>query len=327
MSTSTTRRGLLAGATAAGLAIPSVARAQAWPEGRTITLLVPFPAGGGTDVVARVIADRLGAATKARFVVENRPGGGGSIGYMAATRAAPDGSTVMLTSSAIATMPFLYPSKGYEPLRDLVPVSMVAEAPSLLCVGPSVTAGNLADFIAEAKRRPSELTYASAGIGSGLHLAAELFNKMAGLNIKHVPYKGASLATGDLLGGRIDMIVDNLPSARPLVEGGKLKALGITSKRRSKLAPEVPPVADVVPDYEFLAWFGVYLPPKAPVEMAEALRAALARIVVAPEIQDRAATLGLEMSATSPSDFRSFMEADMQRWGRLIKDLGISADG
>lgn len=326
MSTSTTRRGLLGGA-AAGLAIPSIARAQAWPEGRQITMLVPFPAGGGTDVVARIVAERLGAATRARFVVENRPGGGGSIGYMAATRAAPDGSTVMLTSSAIATMPFLYPNKGYEPLRDLVPVSMVAEAPSLLCVGPSVGAKTLADFVAEAKRRPGELTYASAGIGSGLHLAAELFNKMAGVEIKHVPYKGASLATGDLLGGRIDMIVDNLPSARPLVEGGKLRALGITSRRRSALAQDVPPVADVVPDYEFLAWFGVYLPAKAPAGMAETLQAALARIVVAPDIVERAGTLGLEMSATTPAAFRSFMDADMLRWGRLIKDLGISADG
>lgn len=324
----TTRRSVLAGAAAAAaLAAPAPVRAQGWPEGRQITLLVPFPAGGGTDVVARVIADRLGQVTRARFVVENRPGGGGSIGYVAGTRAAPDGATVMLTSSAIATMPFLYPTKGYEPLRELVPVSMVATAPSLLCVGPSVAAPDLAAFVAEAKRRPGELTYASAGIGSGLHLAAELFNKLAGVSIKHVPYKGAALATGDLLGGRIDMIADNLPSARPLVEGGKLRALGITSRTRSKLAPDVPPVSDVVPDYEFVAWFGVYLPAKAPDGMAEALQAALAKVAALPDVQERAATLGLEMSATKPAAFRDFMEADMQKWGRLVKELGITADG
>jgi tripartite-type tricarboxylate transporter receptor subunit TctC len=322
----TTRRTVLAGA-AASLAAPSLAHAQSWPEGRQITLLVPFPAGGGTDVVARVIADRLGAITKGRFIVENRPGGGGSIGYLAATRAPPDGLTVMLTSSAVATMPFLYPSKGYEPLRDLMPVSMVAAAPSLLCVGPSVSARTLAEFVAEARKRPGELTYASAGIGSGLHLSAELFNKLAGVSIKHVPYKGAALATGDLLGGRIDMIVDNLPSVRPLVEGGKLRALGITSRGRSKLAPEVPPIADVVPDYEFVAWFGVYLPAKAPAGMAEALHAALAQVSASPDIQERTAVLGIEVSATSPAEFRAFMEADMAKWGRLVKELGISADG
>src|SRR5918997_4064509 len=199
------RRSVLAGL-AAGLAAPSLVRAQSAFEGRTVTMIVPFPAGGGTDVVARVLADRLSAATKGRFVVENRPGGGGSIGYMAATRAPNDGSAGMLTSSAITTMPFLYPTKGYDPQRELVPVTLIGSGPSLVCVGPHVPAKTLKELIDLAKAKPGQLTYASAGIGSSLHLSAELFKKLAGVDIKHVPYKGAALATRDLLGGRVDMI-------------------------------------------------------------------------------------------------------------------------
>ncbi|TDR87306.1 Bug family tripartite tricarboxylate transporter substrate binding protein [Enterovirga rhinocerotis] len=319
------RRNLL-GAAAAILAAPAV-RAQAWPEGRTITLLVPFPPGGGTDVVARVVADRLAAALKCRFVVENRPGGGGSIGYLAAIRAPADGSTMLLTSSAIATMPYLYPSKGYDPLRDLTPISEVGITPSLICVGPSVAATSLKDFIAEAKAKPGAFTYASAGIGSGLHLAAELFNKMAGIEVRHVPYKGAQLAVGDLLGGRIDMIADALPSVRALVQDGKLKALGITTPKRSPLAPDVPPVGETVPGYDYSAWFGLFLPAKAPAGMAERVQAALAEVVAQKDFQDRVAVLGIETIGSPPAAFRSFMEADLARWQKVIKDLGISADG
>src|SRR5918998_516143 len=195
-------------------------------------MIVPFPAGGGTDVVARVLADRLSIATKGRFVVENRPGGGGSIGYMAAVRAPNDGSAVMLTSSAITTMPFLYPTKGYDPQRELTPVSLIGSGPSLVCVGPHVPVKTLKDLIDLAKAKPGELTYASAGIGSGLHLSAALFNKRAGIDVRHVPYKGAQLAIPDLLGGRGDMIVGLLPSVRPSVGEGQLRALAITTKER-----------------------------------------------------------------------------------------------
>jgi tripartite-type tricarboxylate transporter receptor subunit TctC len=206
-------------------------------------------------------------------------------------------------------------------------VSLVGAAPSLLCVGPSVTAATLADFVAEAKRRPGELTYASAGNGSGLHLSAELFNKLAGISIKHVPYKGAALATGDLLGGRIDMIVDILPSVRALVDDGKLRALGVTTPTRSKLAPTVPPIAETVPGYDFSAWFGLYLPAKAPAEMAERLQRALAEVLASPELQERVAVLGLETVGSKPAEFEAFMAADMDKWGKVIKELGISADG
>src|SRR5918995_1471194 len=164
------RRSILAGL--AAVAAPSIARAQAF-EGKTVTMIVPFPAGGGTDVVARVLADRLSTATKGRFVVENRPGGGGSIGYMAAVRAPADGSTVMLTSSAINTMPFLYPTRGYDPKAELTPVSLIGSGPSLVCVGPHVPVKTLKELIDLAKAKPGELTYASAGIGSSLHLSAE----------------------------------------------------------------------------------------------------------------------------------------------------------
>lgn len=321
---SLSRRTILA---AAAIAAPAILRAETWPEGRTITMLVPFPPGGGTDVVARVVADRMAQVLKCRFVVENRPGGGGSIGYGAATRAAPDGATVMLTSSAIATMPFLYPKRGYDPLRELTPVSLVGAGPSLLCVGPSVKAANLAELIADAKRNPGGLTYASAGIGSGLHLAAELFVKLAGVEIRHVPYKGASLATGDLLGGRIDMIVDILSSVQSLVTDGKLRALGITTAKPSPLAPGVPPVANTVPGYDYSAWFGLFLPPGASPAMAETLAAGLKDALASPALQERAATLGFEPAGTSPAEFSAYFAADLDRWGKLIRELGITSDG
>ena len=307
--------------------MPGLAHAKAWPEDRTITLIVPFPPGGGTDVVTRVIADRLAAILKCRFVVENRPGGGGSIGYLSVVKAPADGSVMMLTSSAIATMPYLYPSKGYDPLRDLVPISQVGSTPSLICVGPSVKATTLEDFIAEAKARPDELTYASAGIGSGLHLGAETFCKRAGIRVMHVPYKGSSLATGDLLGGRIDMICDALPAVKALVDDRQLRALAITSTTRSRLAPDVAPAAETVPGYEYAAWFGLFLPAGAPAGMAERIKAALARIVPQPDFQEKVAVLGIETLGSRPAEFRAFMEADLAKWQREIKELGITADG
>lgn len=327
MPSTITRRFALA-SSAATFALPGIVRAQSSSlEGRTITAIVPFPAGGSTDVVSRVIAERLGSAIKARIVVENRPGGGGSVGYQAFIKAPADGSVVMITSSAIATMPHLYPTRGYEPMRDTTPVSLIGASPSLVCVGPAVTAPDMAAFVAEAKRRPGEMTYASAGIGSGLHLSAELFKKLAGIDVRHVPYKGAALATGDLLGGRIDMIVDSLPSVRSLVDDGKLRALGISTPGRSKLAPTIPPVAETVPGYDYSAWFGLYLPAKAPAPLVQALAAAMASVVAQPDLQERVAVLGLELSGSPPAEFTAFMVADTERWGKLIRELGITADG
>ena len=320
------RRSVLAGL-AASVAAPALVRAQSAFEGKTVTMIVPFPAGGGTDVAARILADRLSATMKARFIIENRPGGGGSIGYTSAIRAPADGSTVMLTSSAIATMPFLYPGKGYDPLRDTTPVSLISLGPSLICVGPHVQASTLAELVALAKSKPGELTYASAGIGSGLHLSAELFKKLAGIDIKHVPYKGAALATGDLLGGRVDMIVDILSSVKPLVDDNKLKALAITSKERSALYPQVPPAAETIPGYEFIAWFGLYLPANAQAGLAEQLQAATASVLAAPDIKSRYGVLGMETVGSTPAEFARFMAADLDKWGRAVKELGITADG
>jgi tripartite-type tricarboxylate transporter receptor subunit TctC len=246
---------------------------------------------------------------------------------MAAVRAPNDGSTVMLTSSAITTMPFLYPTKGYDPKAELVSVSLIGSGPSLICVGPHVPVKTLREFVDLAKAKPGGFTYASAGIGSSLHLSAELFKKLAGVDIRHVPYKGAALATGDLLGGRIDMIVDIVPSVRPLVIDGQLKGLAITTKERSKLMPDYPPVADTVPGYEFLAWFGLYLPAGAPARLAEQLQAAVASVLAAPEVKERYAVLGMEPVGSTPAEFQTFMAADLDKWGRIIKELGITAEG
>jgi tripartite-type tricarboxylate transporter receptor subunit TctC len=326
MSITIRRRTLVAGI-ATGLLAPAIARAQGRFDGKTVRLIVPFPAGGGTDVAARLLAEKLGPALKARLVVENLPGGGGSIGYRAAVAAPNDGSAVLLTSSAIATMPFLYPARNYDPQKDLTAVSMIGQGPSLICVGPHVPVRTLKELIDLAKSKPGDLSYASAGIGSGLHLSAEVFVKMAGINIKHVPYRGAALATSDILGGRIDMIVDILTSVRPLVGEGKLRALAITSKGRSSLAPEYVPASETVPGYDFAAWFGVYLPAGAQPALADELHGAIRATLADAALKERYAVLGMETAGTSPAEFRTFMASELARWGQVIKDLGITAEG
>ena len=204
---------------------------------------------------------------------------------------------------------------------------LIGSAPSLLCVGPSVTAATLAGFVQDAKARPGALTYASAGIGSALHLSAELFKKLAGIDIKHVPYKGAALATGDLLGGRVDMILDIISSVRPLVGDGKLRALGISTAERSKLAPEVEPIGQTVPGYDFAAWFGLFMPAQSSPEMIDRLQTGVAAALASPEVQDRYGVLGLESRVSTPSDFHAFVAADLERWGKLVRELGITAEG
>jgi tripartite-type tricarboxylate transporter receptor subunit TctC len=224
-------------------------------------------------------------------------------------------------------MPFLYPGKGYEPQREVVPVTLIGSGPSLVCVGPHVPAKTMRELVDLAKARPGQLTYASAGVGSSLHLGAELLKKTAGIDIKHVPYKGAALATGDILGGRVDMIVDIVPSVLQLVRDGQLKGLAVTSKERSKLVPEFPPAAEAVPGYEFIAWFGLFLPAGAPAGMAEGLQAAVAAVLAAPDVKERYATLGMETVGSTPADFQKFMADDLAKWGRVIKELGITAEG
>lgn len=320
------RRTLLTGL-AAAVAAPSLARAQERFADKTVRLIVPFPAGGGTDVAARLLSERLAPILKARIVVENAPGGGGSIGYRTALGAPNDGTAVLLTSSAIATMPFLYPSRNFDPLNQVVPVSMIGSGPSLICVGPHVQVRTLKELIDLAKSRPGEMSYASAGVGSGLHLSTEVFLRMAGINVKHVPYRGAALATADILGGRIDLIVDILTSVRPHVGEGKMRALAITSKTRSPLAPEYTPANETVPGYDFAAWFGVYLPGGAQTALADELQAAIATAMADQTLKDRYATMGMEAGSSTPAQFRAFMASELDRWGKLIRDLGITAEG
>jgi tripartite-type tricarboxylate transporter receptor subunit TctC len=321
------RRSLLAGLGAV-LAAPAIVRAQGgWPQGRTVRVVVPFAAGGSSDVVGRVLFERLSEVMGARFVIENRGGAGGNIGYAEVVKAEPDGSAVLFTSSAVSTMQALYPSQGFEPLRDLLPVSLIAYGPSLVVVGPHVKAAALADLVADARANPGKYSYASAGPGSGLHLGAAIFAQLAKIQLTHVPYKGVALAIPDILSGRVDMVFDPIASIRPQLGPGKLRALAVTSAKRTKLAPEFAPAAETVPGYDYTPWWGAFLPARTPPEIAAKLQAGIAEVLRSGPIQERYSTLGADPVGSTAPEFRAHLEAEIARMNGLIRELGIKLEG
>ena len=318
------RRSVLAGLSAS-IALPPRARAQGAFDGRTVTMIVPFPPGGGTDVVARVLADRLSAATKGRFVIENRPGGGGSIGYMAAVRAPADGSTVMLTSSAITTMPFLYPTKGYDPKAELTPVSLIGSGPSLVCVGPHVPVKTLRDLVDLAKAKPGELTYGSTGIGGGGHLAGELFALMTGTKLTHVPSRASPAALTDLLAGRLSFTFETVITSVPLVAEGKLPAYAVTGPKRASAFPDVPTLDELgLKGFEITQWQGLFAPAGTDKAIIAKLNETMNQALRAPDVIERLGTQGgNDIVGGSPEDFARVIQADLARYGKLIKDANI----
>lgn len=320
------RRHLMLGSLAA--AAPLSVRAQAaWPT-KPVRFIVPFAPGGGTDTVSRLICDHLGKTFNQSFVVENKGGAGGNIGTVELARAAPDGYTLGLISVASHTLnPRLYTRLPYDPDKDIVGVSLLATLVNLLGVTLKLPANNVAELIALCKKEPGKYSFASSGPGSSLHLSGELFKAMAGVDIVHVPYKGAGAAYGDVIAGTVQMMFANMPSMLPQVRGGKLKGLGVTSAERSKAAPDIPAIAETLPGYVATSWYGLGTPAGTPEPIVAKLEAAIAEALQTPEIQRRwKDDLGLDMPPPGRAAFAAFVAADRKAWEPAVKAAGVKLD-
>lgn len=294
---------------------------------RPIKWVVPFTPGGAMDSMARAIGERLAQNVGQPVVIENRPGAGGTIGSALVAKSEPDGHTMMIVSIGHAVNPALYPKLSYDPVKSFEPVSLVAIVPNVLVVGPGVKANNVNELIAAAKAQPGKLTYASAGNGTTIHLGAELFNAMAGVDIMHVPYKGSAPAMTDLLGRQVDIMFDSVSSAKPHIDSGRLKALAVTTTKRSSVLPNVPTLNEAgVKGYELNGWYAVFVPAKTPRPIVDKLNAEITKAIKHPDVAKRFVQLGAEPVGSSPEELAKYLGSEIPRWSEIIKARDIKAD-
>ncbi len=303
------------------------AYAQPYPA-KPIRFVVPYPAGGPLDIVARLTAQKVSESVKQPVVVDNKPGAGGNIGADVVAKSPPDGYTILMGAVAThAINPTLYASLPYDPVTDFAPVTQIASTPNVLIVNAAIPAANVREFIAYAKAHPGELNFGSGSSGSAGHLAGELFKAMAGVDMVHVPYKGAAPAMQDLVGGRIQLMFDNLASALAQVRAGKVRALAVTTARRSELAPELPTIAESgLPGFDISTWFGIFAPAGTPREVVERLHAEFTRALAAPDVRERMIALGAEPVGNRPEEFAAYIRAEAGKYARVIKASGAKAD-
>ncbi len=308
----------------AALSLPAHA---AYPD-KPIRWIVPFPPGGAMDGIARTLGEQLARKFGQPVVVENKPGAGGNLGVDFVAKAPADGYTMVITSIGMVTNRHLYAKLSYDPLKDFAPVSQLAVVPNMLVVNPGkVKARNVRDLIAEAKAKPGKLTYASAGNGTSIHLAGELFTAMTGTEVVHIPYRGSGPAVSDLLGGQVDMMFDSVASARPHVQAGKLVALAVTTSKRSPAMPDVPTVAEAgVASYDLSPWFGVFMPAATPKDVVLKMNAALLEAMKLTEVKARFFVLGAEAIGSSPEAFAATLVAESAKWEKLIRERSIKAE-
>lgn len=304
----------------------SHAAPAAYPD-RPIRLVVPYPAGGAADTVARTLAAPLGAKLGQTIVVDNRPGASGVIGAGAVAKAAPDGYTLLLDATAHSVNPSLQAHLPYDTVKDFAPISLVVLVPTLLVVPPNSPFKSPKDIVNAAKAKPGKLTYASAGPGTAQHLAAELFGQQSGLNLLHVPYKGGAPALSDLMGGQVDMMFSNMAASYPLVAGKKLKVLATTGTKRSAALPDTPTIAESgLPGYQVYEWNGLFAPAGTPQAIVDRLSALTREVLNSPEVSQRLAAIGAEPAGSRPEDFRKFVEGETAKWAKVIKQGSIRAE-
>jgi tripartite-type tricarboxylate transporter receptor subunit TctC len=322
------RRTVLGTLAAAGLALPHAASAQAaWPN-KPIRYIVPFAPGGTTDILARVVGEKLGIALGQTIVVDNKPGQGGSAGAAELARAAPDGYTIgggTISSHAINAS--LYEKLPYDPVTSFAPITLYATQPNVLLLHPSVPANTLAEFITLLKANPDKYNFGSAGIGTSQHISGELFKTLAGVKMQHVPYRGSGQMIPELLGGTLTVAVDNIATALPHIKSGKLRALAVTTTQRSGVAPEVPTMAEQgLAGYELSSWQAVFAPAGTPPAIVERLYTEIAKILKMPDVSKRLGDLGLDLSGMPPAQLAALVKSDVPRLGKVVKDSGAKAE-
>lgn len=310
------------------LAMPAgAALAQAYPA-KPVRMVVPFPAGGATDIVGRLIAQKLSEAWGQQVIVDNRGGAGGTLGSDIAAKSAPDGHTILVaTSSTHAIAPSLYAKLPYDPVRDFAPVTLLASATILLAVHPSVPAKNVRELITLGKKQPQALSFASSGNGGISHLVGEHFKSMSGIQMLHVPYKGDTPALVDLASGQVSLMFGTAVSFLPYVKSGRLNALAVTNPRRSPIVPAVPTVAESgLPGFEALQWFGIFAPAGTSREIVARLNGEIVKILRLPDVRDRLSGLGADVVGNTPEQFAAFQKADTAKWARVVKESGAKID-
>jgi len=306
--------------------LPFLAYSQSYPT-RPIRLIVTYPAGGGADAMARLIAPKLGDALGQPVVVENRGGASGTIAAELVAKSAPDGHTLMLDATAYAVNPSLYPKLPYDPDKAFAPVTLLVLFPNIVVVHPAYPVASIAQLIEKAKAEPGKIAFASSGNGSAQHLAAELFRQRAGLDMVHVPYKGGGPALIDVMGGQVPLYFGNMASALPHVKNGKLKALATTGARRSPAAPELPTVAESgMPGYQVYEWNAIFAPAGTPGAIVTRLQAEIARAVKLPDVRERILALGGEIVASSPADLGTWVREQSASWARVVRAANIKAE-
>ncbi|MFC4520384.1 Bug family tripartite tricarboxylate transporter substrate binding protein [Cupriavidus pinatubonensis] len=313
-------------AAAAVFSAPAV-QAQAYPN-KPIRMVVGFPSGGAPDTLARIVSEKISPSWGQPVVVDNKPGAGGNIGAEAVAHALADGYTLAMgTVGTHSINGALYSKMPYDMVKDFTPVILVATTPNVLVVHPGVPAKNVAELIALAKAKPGGLTFGTLGVGTSLHVAGELFNSMAGVKITHVPYKGRAMAIPDLLGGHITMMFDNLPSALPVVKEGKLRALGVTSAKRSPSAPDIPTLAEQgLRGFEADSWFAIFAPANTPKDVVAKLNAEFNRIYSLPDVQAKLKTLGLDPVLGTPEKLADYQRSEIAKWAKVVKESGAKAE-
>ncbi|HZF83551.1 MAG TPA: tripartite tricarboxylate transporter substrate binding protein [Burkholderiaceae bacterium] len=319
-------RRLFVAGTLAALAFGSAHAQGDWPRGQSIRLIVPFTAGSGTDIVARLVAERLGPALQTTVVVENKPGAGGTLGAAQVAKAPADGYTLLVHSAGHLVNPSIYPNLSYDTLKDFAGITPMASLPNVLVTSPGKFA-DVKDLVAQVKARPGGFNYASAGNGSATHMNAEVFRLAAGIQAQHVPFRGTPEAMTEVMGGRIDWFFAPMVSALPLIKDGKLKALAVGTGKRSSVQPDLPTTVEAgVPGSEYLFWVGLFAPAKTPKPVVDRVQAEVAKIMAAPDLKDRLDKLGAEPFTMPSAQFDKFLADETAKSARVVKAAGIKVD-
>jgi tripartite-type tricarboxylate transporter receptor subunit TctC len=308
--------------------LPATAPAQTYPS-RTVSVIVPFPAGGSVDGVARILVQKLNETVGQHFIVENRAGGAsGTVGANAVAKAAPDGYTLLLSASIHVINPFLYKSVPYDVVKDFTPVSLLADGPLIVSTTPSVPASNLKEFFDLVRKEPTKYTFGTTSVGSASHLAIELLKRDAGLDTLVVPYKGTAPALTDLVSGQIQLLADPMLSSLPLAQTGKIKALGITSLKRMDVAPDIPTVEESggIKGFEFVSWYGVWAPKNLPPDVAAKLSSDIARVMERPEVKERLLAMGFNPIGSTAAQFGQYVTDEMAKYSKIITDAKIKME-